>query len=125
MSTMSRHCQNRVQRLRGFGGDTLWSSGSRGLAPGVLRLLLCPICSNPRRGYVSPVNWDWQVLPVRLCESEPWMISRMKSAGALNHSEIPEKIAAFQSWVSSRLFGPASRLGARTGTFPSLYSQPP
>ncbi len=31
MSTMSRHCQNRVQRLRGWEGDTPWSSGSRGL----------------------------------------------------------------------------------------------
>ena len=129
MSTMSLHCQNRVQRLRDCGGDTPLSSGSRGLAPGVLRLLLCPICSNPRRGYVSPVNWDWQVLPVRLCESEPWVISRVKSAGVSNHSEIPAKIAAFQGQALSRIqyffTSTACWLGVRTGTFPPLILKPP
>jgi hypothetical protein len=125
MSTMSRHCRTRVQRLRDWEGDTPWSSGSRGLAPGKLRSLLCPICSNPRRDFVSPVNWDWQVLPVRLCESEPWVISTRKRCGVSNHSEIPAKIAAFQGWASSHPFSAtASRLEARTGTFPPL-SQPP
>jgi hypothetical protein len=91
MSTMSLHCQNRVQRLRDFEGDTLWSSGSRGLAPGKLRSLLCPICSNPRRGFESPVDWDWQVLPVRLCESEPWVIpTRNKGDASLfEWQEVP------------------------------------
>ena len=125
MSTMSRHCQNRVQRLRGFGGDTPWSSGSRGLAPGILRSLLSLCCSNPRRGYVSPVECVLARLPVRLCECEPWVISRVKSAGVSNHSEIPAKIAAFQGWALSRIHyfyhTTACWLGVRTGTFPPFY----
>jgi hypothetical protein len=129
MSTMSRHCQNRVQRLRGFGGDTPLSSGSRGLAPGILRSLLSLCCSNSRRDFVSPVDWDWQVLSVRLCECEPWMISRMKSAGASNHSEIPAKIAAFQGWALSRIHyffhTTACWLRVRTGTFPPFYFHGP
>jgi hypothetical protein len=87
---------------------------------------LCPICSNPRRGFVSPVDWDWQVLPVRLCESEPCQIAIMKSGGHKQSGEIPAKIAAFQGWASSHhFFGHASRLEARTGTFPPFFSQPP
>jgi hypothetical protein len=129
MSTMSLHCQNRVQRLRGCGGDTLWSSGSRGLAPGILRSLLCPICSNPRRNFVSPIDWDWQFLSVRLCESEPCQTPLMKSGGYHGFGEIPAQIAAFQGWASSRihyiLSSAASWLGVRTGTFPPLLSQPP
>ncbi len=130
MSTMSLHCQNRVQRLRGFGGDTLWSSGSRGLAPGILRSLLSLCCSNPRRGYVSPVDCVLARLPVRLCECEPWVISSMKNAGVSNHSEIPAKIAAFQGQALSRthyfLNIIACWLGARTGTFPPLsFHGPP
>ena len=129
MSTMSRHCQNRVQRLRDCGGDTPWSPGSRGLAPGILRSLLCPICSNSRRGFVSPVDWDWQVLPVRLCECEPWMGSVVKSSGYIVHSEIPAKIAAFQGWALSRIYyfftSTACWLRVRTGTFPPLILKPP
>ncbi len=129
MSTMSRHCQNRVQRLRDFGGDTLWSSGSRGLAPGVLRLLLCPICSNSRRDFVSPVDWDWQVLPVRLCESEPCQTPPVKSRGQHGFGEIPAQIAAFQGWASSRIHYVfttiACWLGVRTGTFPPLILRCP
>jgi hypothetical protein len=122
------YCQNHVQRLRVFVQATD-ISGSRGLAPGVLRLLLCPICSNSRRNFVSPVDWDWQVLSVRLCESEPWMISRMKSAGASNHSEIPAKIAVFQGQALSRIQyffkSTACWLGVRTGTFPPFYFHGP
>jgi hypothetical protein len=129
MSTMSLHCQNRVQRLRGFGGDTLWSSGSRGLAPGVLRLLLSLCCSNSRRGFVSPVDWDWQVLPVRLCECEPCQTLSMKSGGNHGFGEIPAQIAAFQGWALSRtqyfFTSTACWLGVRTGTFPPFYPQPP
>jgi hypothetical protein len=122
------YCQNHVQRLR-VHGKVPCASGSRGLAPGVLRLLLCPICSNSRRNFVSPVDWDWQVLSVRLCESEPWMISRMKSAGVLNYSEVPAKIAAFQGQALSRIHtfftSTACWLGVRTGTFPPFYFHGP
>jgi hypothetical protein len=117
------YCQNHVQRLRIFVQATD-VSGSRGLAPGILRSLLCPICSNPRRNFVSPPVLGWQPLSVRLCESEPWVISRMKSAGGLNHSEVPAKIAAFQGWALSRIHyfftSTACWLGVRTGTFPPL-----
>jgi hypothetical protein len=142
------YCQNHVQRLRVFVQATD-ISGSRGLArrmpfrglrififcmsflghAGILRSMLSLCCSNSRRGFVSPVDWDWQVLSVRLCESEPWMISRMKSAGALNYSKIPAQIAAFQGWALSRihyiLTTTACWLEARTGTFPPFNSQPP
>ena len=137
MSRACQYCQNHVQRLR-ISVQATDVSGSRGLAPGELRHLLCPICSNSRRDFVSPVDWDWQVLPVRLCESEPCQIAIMKSGGNKQSGEIPEKIAAFLSkeatarfrvsrcWASSHhFFGHASRLGARTGTFPPFYSQPP
>jgi hypothetical protein len=130
MSTMSRHCQNRVQRLRDEGGDTPLSSGSRGLAPGILRSLLCPICSNSRRNFVSPVDWDWQVLSVRLCESEPCQTPSMKSGGNYGFGEVPAKIAAFQGWASSRIHtfftSTACWLGVRTGTFPPFsFHGPP
>jgi hypothetical protein len=129
MSTMSRHCQNRVQRLRDFGGDTPLSSGSWGLAPGILRSLLSLCCSNSRRGFVSPVDWDWQVLPVRLCECEPCQTPSVKSRGKHEFGEIPAKIAAFQGWALSRIHyiftSTACWLGVRTGTFPPFYSHPP
>jgi hypothetical protein len=113
------YCQNHVQRLR-VSVKVTDASGSRGLAPGILRSLLSLCCSNSRRGFVSPVDWDWQVLPVRLCECEPWVISRVKSAGVSNHSEIPAKIAAFLVMALSRIHtlftSTACWLGARTGT---------
>jgi hypothetical protein len=114
------YCQNHVQRLR-VSVQATDISGSRGLAPGVLRLLLCPICSNPRRNFVSPIDWDWQFLSVRLCESEPCQTAIVKSSGHKRFGEIPAKTVAFQGWASSRLFGHASRLGVRTGTFPPLF----
>jgi hypothetical protein len=43
MSTMSRHCQNRVQRLRDCGGDTPWSSGGPGVSP---RSTVIPVVSD-------------------------------------------------------------------------------
>ncbi len=129
MSTMSLHCQNRVQRLRGFGGDTPLSSGSRGLAPGILRSLLSLCCSNSRRNFVSPVDWDWQVLSVRLCECEPCQTYPVKSRGQHGFGEIPAQIAAFQGWASSRthylLNTTACWLGVRTGTSPPLFLKPP
>jgi hypothetical protein len=141
MSTMSRHCQNRVQRLRDEGGDTSLSSGSRGLAPGILRSLLCPICSNSRRNFVSPVVLGWQVLSVRLCESEPCQTPPVKSRGKHGFGEVPVQIAAFLSkeatarfrvsrcWALSRIHyiftTIACWLGVRTGTFPPFFSQPP
>jgi hypothetical protein len=129
MSTMSLHCQNRVQRLRDFGGDTLWSSGSRGLVPGILRSLLSLCCSNPRRNYVSPVDCVLAGLSVRLCECEPWVSSVVKSSGYKAYSEIPAQIAAFQGWALSRIqyffTSTACWLGVRTGTFPPFFSQPP
>ena len=129
MSTMSRHCQNRVQRLRGFGGDTLWSPGSRGLVPGILRSLLSLCCSNPRRGYVSPVECVLARLPVRLCECEPWVISRVKSAGVSNHSEIPAKIAAFRKhettgFPASQPFPHLRHSGAGRNLYP-LWTKTP
>ena len=129
MSTMSRHCQNRVQRLRDLWGDTPLSSGSRGLAPGILRSLLCPICSNSRRNFVSPVVLGWQVLSVRLCESEPCHTPSMKSGGNHGFGEVPAQIAAFQGQALSQIHClltlTACWLGVRTGTFPPFYSQPP
>ena len=128
MSRTYQYCQNHVQRLRDRVEVTL-SSGSRGLAPGKLRSLLCPICSNSRRDFVSPVNWDWQVLPVRLCESEPCQTPPMKSGGYRGSGEVPAKIAAFQGLALSRthyiFHTTACWLRARTGTFPPFLSQPP
>ena len=128
MSRTCLHCWDHVQRLR-VHGEVPCTSGSRGLVPGILRSLLSLCCSNPRRGFVSPVDWDWQVLPVRLCECEPWMGSVVKSSGYTVHSEIPAKIAAFQGWASSRIHTifhtTACWLEARTGTSPPFLSQPP
>ena len=92
MSVMSRNCRGRVQRLRGGGDDTPLPLGSWGFAPGALRHLLPPCCSNPRR--------DWLCQTVRLCECAPWVISAVKSSGALNHTEIPAKIVAFRKVIA-------------------------
>ena len=88
MSTVSLHNRIRGQRLRDERPDMPPSPGSRGCAPGELCHLLPPCCSNPRR--------DWLCQTVRLCECTPWVVSVVKSSGALNHSEIPAKIAVFR-----------------------------
>jgi hypothetical protein len=160
MSTMSRHCQNHVQRLR-ISVKVTDISGSRGFArrmpsrgmrififcmsflghAGILRLLLSLCCSNPRRGFVSPVDWDWQVLPVRLCECGPWLISLVKSGGSKISHANRAKIAAFLSKEATARFrvsrcqalsrtqyfftSTACWLGAWTGTFPPLILRCP
>ena len=128
MSRTCLHCWDHVQRLR-VHGEVPCTSGSRGLVPGILRSLLSLCCSNPRRGYVSPVECVLARLPVRLCECEPWVISRVKSVGVSNHSEIPAKIAAFQGQALSRIHyhfhTTACWLGVRTGTFPPLIPRCP
>jgi hypothetical protein len=129
MSTMSRHCQNRVQRLRDWWGDTPWSSGSRGLAPGILRSLLCPICSNPRRNFVSPPVLGWQPLSVRLCESEPCHTPPVKSRGYHGFGEVPAKIAAFRkretAWFFASTPSPHTRhSGAGRNLFPMTKQTP-
>ena len=140
MSRTCLYCQNHVQRLR-VSVEVTDISGSQGLAPGILRSLLSLCCSNPRRGYVSPVECVLARLPVRLCECEPWVISRVKSAGVSNHSEIPAKIAAFLSKEATARFRvsrcqalsrihyhfhtTACWLGVRTGTFPPLILRCP
>jgi hypothetical protein len=123
------YCQNHVQRLRIFVQATD-VSGSRGLAPGILRSLLCPICSNPRRNFVSPPVLGWQPLSVRLCESEPCQTYPVKSREQHGFGEVPAKIAAFQGQALSRIHTilntTASWLGVRTGTFPPLsFHGPP
>jgi hypothetical protein len=142
MSTMSLHCQNRVQRLRGGGATLPCASGSRGRAPGVLRHLLPLCCSNPRRTSSETV---------RLCECGPWAGAHVKSVGHTLRSEIPAKIAAFflkkttarpfplpkgsrgvsgvraSGRIHSLSPHHACRPGARMGTFPpfSLLHGPP
>jgi hypothetical protein len=123
MSRTCLHCWHHVQRLR-VHGKVPCTSGSRGLVPGILRSLLSLCWSNSRRGYVSPVDWDWQVLPVRLCECEPWMISHVKSVGVSNHSEIPAKIAAFRTREMSRcLASPPSPHTRHSGAGRNPYPQ--
>ena len=150
MSRTCLYCQNHVQRLR-VSVEVTDISGSRGLVPGILRSLLSLCCSNSRRGFVSPVDWDWQVLPVRLCECEPWAVAGVKSAGQNHCSEIPAKIAAFFLQKVTARFSSAPKsadgvsggqalsrtqyfftstacwLGVRTGTFPplSFHGPPP
>jgi hypothetical protein len=148
MSTVSRNCRNHGQRPQLGGMITPHFFGSRGRAPGALRLLLPLSCSNSRR-----------TCSVRLCESKPREDSHMKSVGQHGSSKIPAKIAVSQGWQhpvevpsSSRstpfaplgvdwqnrdkwkgLFVRASahffpqiciRAEARRGFFPPLYLQP-
>ena len=112
MSTVSLHNRIRGQRLRGEGPDMPPSPGSRGCAPGVLRHLLPPCCSNPRR--------DWLCQTVRLCECTPWVVSAMKSGGASNHSEIPAKIAVFR-----KVFAHPVRHSGASRTLPQSCGQTP
>jgi hypothetical protein len=100
------HCRNSLQRLR---EEKLASSslGSRGPAPGTLRSLLSLDCSNSRR-MVQPFSSlppfcagdiiELAFASVRLCESEPRMMSVMKSAGTHYSFKILAKIAASQGW---------------------------
>ena len=116
--SMSRNCRNRLQRLRGWGDDTRQPSGSRGYAPGLLRVLLSSCCSNPRRYGLCPV--------VRLCECMPWAGAGVKSIGQNARSEIPAKIAALQGQALSRIqyhfTSTACWLEARTGaSSPSFF----
>lgn len=128
MSTVSLHNRIRVQRLRGKWPDMPLPSGSRGIAPGILRSLLSLCCSNPRRGFVSPADWGWQVLPVRLCECDPCQIATVKSGGYKQSGEIPAKIAAFRVKASGQcaLSLPkqcSNRFEARAGTFPPFIQR--
>ena len=128
MSTVSLHNRIRGQRLRGERPDMPPSPGSRGCAPGLLRVLLPPCCSNPRQTCISP-NTILAALSVRLCECMPWVETCMKSAGTHFHSEIPAKIAVFLAKASSqrantnhnttRSYG----LEARAGAFPPFFPQ--
>ena len=130
MSRMSRNCRSRVQRLRGWGDDTRLPSGSRGRAPGILRSLLPPCCSNPRRVFVSLSYW-WRANAVRLCECMPGLVSIVKSSGALNQSDNLAKIAAFFVKASSHCatshyhFYRSNGLEAATGTHPPFYFHGP
>jgi hypothetical protein len=105
MSTVSRNCRNRLQRSQG-GGETMPPfSGSQGPAPGTLRSLLSHDCSNSRR-MVQPFSSlppfcagdiiELAFASVRLCESEPWKNSHMKSVGQYGSSKILAQIAASQ-----------------------------
>jgi hypothetical protein len=99
------HCRNSLQRSQA-GALATPAFGSRGPAPGALRLLLSLYCSNPRR----VVQWFLSGEPVRtndnqttfasvrLCECEPRMMSGMKSARAHYSFKILAKIAASQGW---------------------------
>jgi hypothetical protein len=121
MSRTCLHCWHHVQRLR-VHGKVPCTSGSRGLVPGILRSLLSLCCSNSRRGYVSPVDWDWQVLPVRLCECEPCQTPPVKSRGHHGSGEIPAKIAAFRTReMSRRLASPPSPHPRHSGAGRNLY----
>ena len=107
MSTVSRNCRNRGQRPQGGGATMPPSFGSRGRAPGALRLLLPLCCSNSRR-MVQPFpslpplcagdTMGSAFASVRLCECEPRMMSGMKSAGACYSFKIPAKIAVSSGW---------------------------
>ena len=111
MSLAKPHCRNSLQRSR-TGNLAVPVLGSRGRAPGALRLLLPLCCSNSRR-MVQPFSSDppfcaadiieQAFASVRLCESEPRMMSGMKSAGACYSFKIPAKIAASLEWQHSIL----------------------
>jgi hypothetical protein len=100
------HCRNSLQRLR-LRDVASFGLGSRGPAPRILRSLLSLDCSNSRR-MVQPFSSlppfcagdiiELAFASVRLCESEPWKISHMKSVGQYGSSKILAKIAAFQGW---------------------------
>jgi hypothetical protein len=104
------HCRNSLQRSQA-GALATPASGSQGPAPGTLRSLLSHDCSNSRR-MVQPFSSlppfcagdiiELAFASVRLCESEPRMMSVMKSAGyrpsACYSFKILAKIAASQGW---------------------------
>jgi hypothetical protein len=100
------HCRNSLQRSQA-GALATSASGSQGPAPGTLRSLLSHDCSNSRR-MVQPFSSlppfcagdiiEQAFASVRLCESEPRMMSGMKSAGACYSFKILAKIAASQGW---------------------------
>jgi hypothetical protein len=100
------HCRNSLQRSQA-GALATPASGSRGPAPGTLRSLLSQYCSNSRR-MVQPFSSlppfcagdiiELAFASVRLCESEPRMMSVMKSGGACYSFKILAKIAASQGW---------------------------
>jgi hypothetical protein len=121
MSTVSRNCRIRLQRLRGLVDDTTMSPESWGPAPGVIRHLLPSCCSNPRRRL-----WD----AVRLCECEPLSDAGAKCAGISGLTEIPAKIAAFLVLALSHItrffqIYRCNRLEARTGAFPPFFYKLP
>jgi hypothetical protein len=89
MSTVSLHNRIRGQRLRDDRPDMPPSPGSRGCAPGALRHLLPPCCSNPRR--------DWLCQTVRLCECEAGRPAMVKSRGVLGPVQRLAKVAAFRA----------------------------
>ena len=84
MSRAKPHCRNSLQRSQA-GALATPAFGSRGPAPGALRLLLSLYCSNSRR-----------MTSVRLCECEPRMMSGMKSVRTFYSFKIPAKIAVSQ-----------------------------
>jgi hypothetical protein len=117
-------CQNHVQRLR-VSGKVPLASGSQGHAPGILRSLLPPCCSNPRRACVSPSSYR-KANAVRLCECVPGVVSIVKSDGASSHSSNLAKIAAFFVKASSHRANTTppkptfERAWSRSGNIPSV-----
>ena len=106
MSRAKPHCRNSLQRSQ-MGALATPVFGSRGRAPGALRLLLSQYCSNSRR-MVQPFpslpplcagdTMELAFASVRLCECGPRMMSGMKSAGTCYSFKIPAKIAASLGW---------------------------
>jgi hypothetical protein len=126
------HCRNSLQRSQA-GALATPASGSRGPAPGALRLLLSLYCSNSRR----MVQWFVSEEPslrlndnqttfasVRLCECEPRMASHVKSMGIYWSFKILAKIAAsFTRALAQFSQQICIRAEARRGSFPPLYLQ--
>jgi hypothetical protein len=121
------HCRNSLQRSQA-GALATPAFGSRGRAPGALRLLLSLYCSNSRR----VVQWFLSEEPslrlndnqtafasVRLCECEPRMTSHVKSMGTYWSFKILAKIAASFTRALAQFFTQRCfRAEARRGYFP-------
>ena len=112
MSTASRNCRNRVQRLRASGFNAPRASGSRREDPRILR--------SARLGWLNNLSGKhWTPCDLRLCKNDP----EAKTAASLNLRErFSEKGVrggrALSLTTQTTLSTSICRLEARAGTSP-------